>query len=160
MKTKRFVFVGLFIIAVAMISNLNWAMSDYGIRTISLNPRVLAQESFTAGPNDSIKNGNKGDGTGFDLEQSDCVAYFTGKANASGKVLGLPVRFDASGNGKLVITQAQTLCLTGGRYSTCNQMTCGEFWLKAGGVIYDNDNDNTNNAGAGTSIDKKDNGTN
>lgn len=38
-------FVGLAVLTVAMVSNLQWSMQDYGLKSISLSKQILAQDS-------------------------------------------------------------------------------------------------------------------
>ena len=45
MNKRKMVFVGLAFIAVAMVSNLQWSMQDYGLKSISLSKQILAQDS-------------------------------------------------------------------------------------------------------------------
>lgn len=45
MNTKKMFFVGLAVLTVAMVSNLQWSMQDYGLKSISLSKQILAQDS-------------------------------------------------------------------------------------------------------------------
>lgn len=47
MKTKKFIFVCAALLVVAFVSNLQWAMQDYGFKSITLSPQILAQGSDT-----------------------------------------------------------------------------------------------------------------
>lgn len=145
-KNKKTLVVGFTLFAAAILCNLNWAVNDYGVKEISLNPRILAQTG-TEGTEDGTGTGTgtdtetgtgTGTGTGedskkgFKLDQADCVYSLTGKVGATVKLGWLSTTFDAHGKAEFRFTNAQTLCKFDGDNVSCNQMTCGEFFISLG----------------------------
>lgn len=131
---KIVVVVGFTLFATAILCNLNWAVNDYGMKEISLNPRILAQTG-TTGTEDGTGTGT---GTGgdtkklFRIDQQNCEVTVTGKIGAKVKLGWLTTTVLGDGYAYFKFENAQTLCGSGGNYVSCNQMTCGEFWLKIG----------------------------
>lgn len=129
---KIVVVVGFTLFATAILCNLNWAVNDYGMKEISLNPRILAQTG-TTGTEDGTGTGTGGDSKkGYDMKQSICSCNVIGAVGTTVKLGWLTGTITAEGYFHFDFPDAQTLCRYGGDFVSCKQMTCGEFWLKIG----------------------------
>lgn len=133
---KIVVVVGFTLFATAILCNLNWAVNDYGMKEISLNPRILAQTGTTGtedGTGTGTSTGTGGDSKrGYNVDQSDCFCSLTGKVGARVKLGWLTTTFDAHGQAEFKFGNAQTLCKFNGDCVSCKQMTCGEFFISLG----------------------------
>lgn len=131
---KIVVVVGFTLFATAILCNLNWAVNDYGMKEISLNPRILAQTG-TTGTEDGTGTGTGTGGDskkGYKMQQFDCSCNVTGAVGTTVKLGWLTGTITGDGYFHFKFEKAQTLCSYGGNFVSCNQMTCGEFWLKIG----------------------------
>lgn len=128
MTKSKSVIIGLGLLILDIICNLCWAMNNYGIKEMkNLDAIILAQGTDGT-------TGGTGDGTtkGFGIEQSDCICYVRGKANGYVSLGGLRVKCNAEGIAEFRYKNAQTLCVNTGKYTTCEQLTCGKFYLSLG----------------------------
>lgn len=132
-KNKKTLVVGFTLFAAAILCNLNWAVNDYGMKEISLNPRILAQTG-TKGTEDGTGDGTETEENkkGYKMKQEDCSCNVTGAIGTTVKLGWLVVTIKGKGGAHFNFNNAQTLCSYGGNLVSCKQMTCGEFWLKIG----------------------------
>lgn len=127
MKKELLLKVGAIAFFSAIGLNLQYAWANYGITKQPLHMEVLAQSNDSGGGGGTSDNPN----SYWNRSDSDCSITVYGAANAEATILGIKVKFDAKGMGKITVENAATSCETGGKYQ-CKSLSCGEFWMANG----------------------------
>lgn len=123
MKKNIIIGLGAFVLLLGVLSNLQWAATDYGYKTASLHPQIMAKNT------DSGTNPVKPeDEPAFKMVSRNCVANVQGEANGTAKFGPFNIQLNAMGEGKVVLQMAEKTCEKGGN-SKCNPLYCWEIFM-------------------------------
>ena len=129
MKKNIVIGIGTLILLCGVFSNLQWAANDYGYKTASLHPQILAQDTTSGSGTD------KGGGVTtikYKMDQNDCVLRLTGKANGTAKFGLINIQLNALGEAELTYEKAEILCSEGEKYLECKTKYCWEVFQACG----------------------------
>lgn len=104
------------ILLLGVLSNLQWAANDYGYKTISLHPRILAHDKGS-------DTGTKNNESSFKVERKDCIVIITGEANGTAKFGSIVIKLDGQGEASFTMRGMEIACPPGGSKS-CKPVVC------------------------------------
>lgn len=132
MKKNIIIGLGAFVLLLGVLSNLQWAATDYGYKTASLHPQIMAQDTA------SDTGDNKGGDVStikYAIETPNCVFEITGEANGTAKAGFITVKLNAEGKGQVIYHNAGVFCKEGGEYLECKTKYCWEVFKECGTLL-------------------------
>lgn len=129
MKKNIIIGLGAFVLLLGVLSNLQWAATDYGYKTASLHPQIMAQDTVS-GTGD--KKGGDVSTIKYKVTKNNCVMLLTGKANGTAKFGLINIQLNAEGEAKLIYENAEIQCEEGGTVFDCKTKFCWEVFQACG----------------------------
>ena len=121
MKKKSFLKIGGAMLLLAIVLNIQYAWSGYGVKDHPLYLEVLGQSNDT--------------GTSGDIEThplwsrlaSSCTMDVEGEPGSEVSVFGIKVKIRADGIAPIIVSDASVKCQRGGN-AQCTPFFCADFW--------------------------------
>ena len=125
MKKNYFLFFILSTVCIAV----------FGIGLNMQNSNKGALSLLSLGQIEALATNEPPKGT-YDMESKDCAMIFT--VDADGYIVVFKkkifVGLDTNGTFEQVWSDASTSCPVGTKFASCTPMTCGDFYIKMGGL--------------------------